>query len=158
MKRRALFTAAIALAALLVELGPASRHARADNTIPDLTMFPMYTGGSDSSFFGVVAVTFDITRQQGRHFWGVVTFDTGFAPIGFAFDGTVTPTPNEGLVMHEFKARGKSDAGVLMVEGTITPLGGDHFLIMFMYTFTSSMGFVDMGTMGFATNAMTGGD
>ena len=38
MRRHALLAVAIALAVILVQLGPANRRARADNNIPDLTM------------------------------------------------------------------------------------------------------------------------
>src|SRR5438128_2524767 len=115
MRRRALFTAAIALTALLVELGPASRRAMADNTIPDLTMYPDYFG----TFLGMSGpgnVEFEIRRQEGRHIWGMITMEFGgLAMPPFYFDGAVTPTPNEAPVLHEFKVRGKGPSGEVMV-------------------------------------------
>ncbi len=156
MRRRAFFTIAIALAVLMVELGPASRRAEADNTIPNLTANPMYFGAFTSMTFGGGFVSFDITSQDGRHFEGVITMEFGgMASMGFMFEGTVTPAPNE-VPGHEFKARGKGPAGEVMVDGTVTPLGGNLFLITFTYVFTSPSGAMDTG-MGAASNAPSGG-
>jgi hypothetical protein len=137
-------------------LGPGSRRALADDKIPDLTAHPMYSGGFVSMTFGPGLVEFDITRQEGRHFWGVVTMDFGgMAPMGFMFDGTVTPTPNE-LPGHEFKARGKGPAGDVLVDGTVTDLGDGFFLNTFTYMFMSPTGVMDEGT-GAASDRPSGG-
>ena len=152
MRRRALIAAALGLAVVLVDLGPASRRARADNNIPDLTMFPDYFGAFTSSATGVGSVEFEITRQEGRHFWGVVTFEFGgLGTAGFEFHGTVAAT-------NEFKGKGSGPAGEVVFDGMLDPIpaGDKVFIIMADYMFMSADGRMDEGTV-FATNAPIGG-
>jgi hypothetical protein len=149
MKRHVVI-AAVFLAVVLVGLGPASRRAQADNKIPDLTAFPDYSGPFTSSVSGMGGfVSFEITRQEGRHFWGVVTFEIGgMAMPGFEFDGTVAATG-------KFKGKGEGPAGDVAFDGTVVPLGDDFFEIMANYIFISAEGGMDAGTAS-VTNESTG--
>jgi hypothetical protein len=137
--------AALALGVVLLVLGPASRRARADNTIPDLTASPDYSGGFVSSVNPAMSgfVTFEVTRQEGRHFWGVITFEIGgMAMPGFEFHGTVPDT-------NAFKGKGSGPAGEVAFDGTLVSLGGDTFVIMADYVFMSADGGMDEGTASF---------
>jgi hypothetical protein len=152
MRRHLVIAAALALAVVLVELGPASRRAQADNTIPDLTANPDYSGPFASSIIPMGGfVMFEITRQEGRHFWGVITFIVGgMAMPGFEFHGTVAAT-------NMLKGKGSGPSGDVMFMGPLVPLGDNFFAIDADYVFMSAGGGMDAG-MAFLTNRPDTGD
>jgi hypothetical protein len=149
------------LAACLAALSVGDRAAAGvpptGDRVPDLTEFPDYFGPFTSDMFGGGFVEFEVIRQEGRHFWGIITFEIGgMAMPGFMFHGTEQPPPTgdrvPNLTTNKFKGKGSGPAGDVAFDGTLVDSGGGVIEIMADYVFMGADGSMDMGS-AFFTNA-----